>query len=46
MVLFPVLALSIMLFIYTPGEGFQWSVMFGALVPMSFSRLRRVPAMS
>ena len=34
-----VLSLSILLFMYTPGEGFQWSVLFGALVMIAIGEV-------
>ena len=34
-----VLALSIFLFLYTPGEGVQWPVLYGALVMIVLGEL-------
>ena len=34
-----VLALSILLFFYTPGEGFQWSVLLGAFVMIAIGEV-------
>jgi len=38
-VCFAVLALAIVLFVYTPGEGIQWPVLVGVLVTLAIGEV-------